>query len=232
MPCAIILIVIGMLFASPMRAGEPWPGLSVLKVDRTCSNTIRIRYKPELTTVINCTFTDPESKMKTVEAVEARVSAGSAPLLIEYSEGPSCDPTFFVYRCMDHRKTGEPLLTVWGLTLAIPGDGFIYVYGHTNNFYSQMRKFEATQTGVREVPQPFFFVGLKTKTTVGLDLLSSPDAGVVVSRLEKGERATVLACKADDWCLVKDRIGVVGWFKLEYTEKGNGQFLGVFFAGD
>ena len=221
--------------ASSTFAGSSgfWPRLTTLKIDRCCFGDVQVRYDPRLATVINETeFIPPDSDMKTVHAIRTTLAPGSPLYVVDYWEGASCDPTFLIYDATKTPDRNKPLLEVSGLTLSIPGDGFVYVHGHTNNFFSQFRKFIVTPKHAEEVAQPFYYAGIETRTTTPIKLVTAPSSTEVISELASGTRVTILACQKDDWCLVRDALGLIGWTKLEYSRKPDAQFRGVFYAGD
>lgn len=225
------LALIACLISSAAVANDEWTGLTSTVIDETCSFKIEIRYRPDLGSLIGHVTTDPDSAIKTIEVASVRPAPGALPLFVEYSDGPSCDPEFRLYRTHDGERAGEPV-SVGGLRLTVPGDGYVYVDGHTNNFYSQRRKLRISRAEIAEIPQPFYYVGLETTAAVAFALRTSPDSDTLVSEVVSGAKVFLLACRPDDWCLVGDSVGIVGWLKLRYTQEFNGQLKGVWYAGD
>jgi hypothetical protein len=227
-----VSLVVGIL-SSCATTRDPWPNVTNLKIDDSCFGAVHVRYNPQLAVVINETVYIPSgSDMKTVHVIRTALAPGSPEYLIDYWEGGSCDPTFFVYDATKPTDWENALLNVFGLTMIIPGDGYVYVHGHTNNFFSQFRKFAVTPEHAEEVQQPFYFAGIETKTTTTVKLLAEPGPSVVVSEVGADSPVIILACRKDDWCLVQDALGLVGWYKLEYSPERDAQFRGVFYAGD
>lgn len=231
-PSLAFAIFAACISALPCAASEPFVGLAEIELDVSCVGPVRARFSPELATVDGTILVDPESGMKSVRGLKARPMEGASELFVDYHEGWSCDPTFLVFLSSDDRDAGSPALEVWGLTIAIPGDGHLYVYGHTNSFFSRTRKFAVSERTIEEVPQPFYHAGIDTKAIVDVRLLFAPESDIVVSEIAAGGEAAIIACRDDDWCLVSDSVGVTGWVRLESAGPEPTLFEGVFYAGD
>jgi hypothetical protein len=231
-PVLAFAILAGCIAAFPADGSEPFAGLEEVELDVSCVGPVRARFAPELATVDGTVLVDPESGMKYVRGLKARPTDGAPELLVDYLDGLSCDPTFVVFRSSDDRDAGLPALEVWGLTIAVPGDGHLYVYGHTNSFFSRLRKFAVSEGTIDEVVQPFHHAGIETKTIVNVRLLYEPGSASVVSEIAAGGEAVIIACREDDWCLVRDAVGLTGWVKLESSGPEPSLFEGVFYAGD
>ena len=99
-------------------------------------------YDPKITTILNKDITDYQgSQFYTVRVAKVRLFESSNDnLIVEYSEGGSADPGFKFYM-----EQGDQLKsisdTIFGTNLSIPGDGKIYVWGHTNSYFNLRRIF-------------------------------------------------------------------------------------------
>lgn len=229
MKIAHILVVLAtsasmITLSAPAAAAE----LARVLVDRTPVGEVVVSYEPRLAQLINETFIIPEVEIKTVEVLRTRLGDLPEWYCVVYSEGGSVDPEFIIYS-----EAGGKRLEVFrefGLSLRLPGDGFVYVSGHTNAFFDKTRKFAVGQNGSSEVKQPFYFVGITTTALEDLDLADSPSSSSVVATVGKGEKVMVVLNQGD-YYLVRAPNGLVGWVTL----KGEGtatQFEDIHYAGD
>lgn len=173
----------------------------------------------------------------------------AAPLCLVFDEGPSEDPTFVVYPRSVCSKglegAGEPLLSVGATTFVVPGNGFVYSSGFTNNYFTARRKFEVKAGKVREVRQPFYFVG-GTRRVARTPLQDDTEpVKPIVLRAEKNDGAAAIATLtegaevelllSDDptsgWFLVRTGFGLVGWYHSP-AQSLTPDSLGLFFNGD
>ncbi|MGK2857006.1 MAG: hypothetical protein ACSLFQ_07360 [Thermoanaerobaculia bacterium] len=203
-------------------------GLEQLTVDRTAVGEVVIAYPPYLAKLINKTVIIPEAEIKTVEVLGTRLGDSPDWYRVVYSEGPSVDPEFILYS----EAGGEEreVLREFGLSLRIPGDGFVYVSGHTNDYFDKMRKFAVRPDGSSEVKQPFYYVGIATTVMEELELLESPASPNVVASVAKGEKVTVVL-NSGDFYLVRSAVGLVGWVRLKQDGTAT-QFEDINYAGD
>lgn len=194
------------------------------------ADTVRVRYNRELATSINKTF-DPGAGWDMHQVVATKLSADSdETFLIIFDPGPSADPNFQVVR--GEKLSDEAYLgSMNGLELTIPGDGFLYVSGHTNTTFNQRRKYRVGVDGLEEVPQPFYFVGLQTATLKPVVLRTEPGGGEKVAELATGAAVEILLNKDDDY-LVKTQEGIVGWFREKLATQDPEHFDELFFRGD
>jgi len=191
--------------------------------------TIRIRYNANLATLVNKTF-DPGAGWDMHEVITTKLAPDAEEtFLIIFDPGPSADPNFQVVRGTEPTDDTY-LVSMNGLELTIPGDGFIYVSGHTNTTFDQRRKYRVTDTGLEEVPQPFYFVGLATRTLKPVRLRSNA-GGEDVATLPAGTPVEILLNREDDY-LIKTPEGLVGWFTEELTTQDPEHFEGLYYRGD
>lgn len=229
---AVLALFFCVLFSAGIAgAADPaasFPGLSVVDL-----NGIRIYYHPELTEIIKKVGQDD-----IVRVLRTRIDRTKPQnYVVDFDPGPSEDPAFVLYTenganlnaLVDEK--GEQFI-VAGLTLIIPGNGSLYVSGHTNNMFNERRKFEVTGNRVREVPQPFYYVGLGTVTTRPVQLYSSLSKNEkdVVAQLPKGAKIAVLVNKGEHY-LVKTSFGLVGWVHIPSYEYQTA-IEGITYAGD
>lgn len=118
----------------------------------------------------------------------------------------------------------------FGVHLVSPGNGVLYVSGHTNNMYDQRKKYELKNGKFSEIAQPYYYVGVKAKLKDRLSIFSDLSQKVEVARLGKGSNVEVLINKDDNY-LIKTEHGLLGWAKIAY---GNQETIieGIYFRGD
>jgi hypothetical protein len=157
--------------------------------------------------------------------------------LVVYSPGPSADPTFIFYDASDVGH-GKALFTIGCTTLYIPENGNIYTTGHTNNMFNMRRKFRVNLREFTEEVQPFYYVGLTTKTRRAMKLYDQPQGGKVIAQIPANYAVEVLVAEFSDGLfirnyLIKTQFGLTGWVRLRENQiYGNADIEGLFYAGD
>jgi hypothetical protein len=152
----------------------------------------------------------------------------TARYIIDFSEGWSLDPTFFISR--QDGDTLQELGYIPALNLKIPGDGYLYSSGHTNNTFNQRRKFTTRDGTLDEIQQPFYYVGLETRTRIPLVIYSTPEGGAQVAELAAKTAITVVA-NTGNLYLIKTPDDVLGWIQLDVGQDDT-QIEGLYFFGD
>jgi hypothetical protein len=153
-------------------------------------------------------------------------------LQIIYSPGLSVDPLFII-----SKKNGKIVGRVAALEFYINNNGIIYSAGHTNNMFNQRQKFQLTQDTLLEIRQPFYYVGLKSKTTSPLTLYQSKTGDEIIAQLPKDYEVEILLCdteknKSQKYYLVKTDFGLIGWLRLTSDATYDTPIEGLRFAGD
>ncbi|MCL4691069.1 MAG: hypothetical protein KJ060_00940 [Candidatus Hydrogenedentes bacterium] len=191
---------------------------------------VRIQYNPALAEPVNKTF-DPGAGWDMHEVIATKLAPDSDEVfLIIFDPGPSADPNFQVVRGTE--PTDDAYLgSMNGLTLTIPGDGFLYVSGHTNTTFDRRSKYRVTDDGLEEVPQPYYYVGLSTATLKPVTLRSALEGGETVAELPAGTEVEILLNRDDDY-LIKAPEGLVGWFTEKLSTQDPDHFEGLYFRGD
>lgn len=154
------------------------------------------------------------------------LGAGKGYFTVDCNSGMSADPN-----CTVFQETREGLKEVFGsggLRFAFPGNGSIYVDGHTNTMFNLRKKYEWKAGKFIEVKQPFNYVGLESKTTENISIYSDKGMKDVVATLPKGSSVTVLI-NDGDYYLLKTPFGLVGWFR---SDRYSVPIEGIFIAGD
>lgn len=151
-----------------------------------------------------------------------------------FSEGPSADPEFIFIKNSAPNKIWASLS---GTALSIPGNGSVYVSNRFNNTFTKRTKYALTAKGFTEVKQPYFYVGLKTRTLSPLTLYASPASTEVVAQLPKGSEIEVLLTdnkpdKHRTCFLIKTPFGLLGWAWIPESQYASSVVEGISFWGD
>ncbi len=211
----MLLCICGLSFAQ----NEPFSYLK--KLDINSEEGIYIKYNAQFAEVFNMSISElPNSdplrqsyghEFGDIKLLKTRLQNGSATeYYVVFSYGPSFDPEFRFYR---DDNLSEPAFSIYALKLYITGAA-IYSAGHTNNYFNMRRKFVVQQNKLDEVEQPFYYVGLKTKTLKPIKL--SDNNGKVVATLTKDYNIEVLIYDGEQKkFLVSTEFGLTGWVLLK-----------------
>jgi hypothetical protein len=145
-------------------------------------------------------------------------------ILVTYDEGLSADPSFSFLK--KKKDKYEFFFSLSGTKLFLPGNGNIYVEGHTNNYFNERRKFRLKNDSIIEVRQPFLYVGLKTKNSKTVKLFGDKEQNNIVATLSPESEIEVLL-NDGEFYLIRTSFGLVGWWKFDY-----GIIKEVFYYGD
>lgn len=179
-------------------------------------------------------FTD-EAGSDDIKLMKVRIDEGiDEKYIIVFSYGPSFDPTFDIY---SDKEEASLLATIPGLELYIPGNGLLYASGHADNAFNQRKKYKFHENSATEIKQPFYYVGLKSKTLQPIALYRTTDQQDLVAELSSGAEVEVLVAETeyvnnDDMnFLVKTLFGLVGWTRIGIKQIAD-VINGIYFAGD
>ena len=150
---------------------------------------------------------------------------------VVFTFGLSYDHAFIFYKSDNFDSVA---FIIPGLKLYIPGNGCVYVSGHTNNYFNVRKKFQLINNELIEVKQPFYYVGLKTKTLKPIKLYDSKEMVNVIASLPEDYSIEVLLSDGDysTLFLVKTDFGLTGWIDLDYILKKPDKIDKLFFNGD
>jgi hypothetical protein len=152
-------------------------------------------------------------------------------LVVLYSAGASDDPSFSIMKSAN-QKVEEFYCT----ELYLNTNGVLYTAGHTNNMFNHRHKFLFQKDKIVEVSQPYYYVGLKGKTTKAITLYQEKTGNETVAQLPIAyEIEVLLAEKKNDLerlFLVRTDFGLVGWLRLSEKDLYDRVIEGLYFAGD
>jgi hypothetical protein len=160
--------------------------------------------------------------------------SNSQALTVLYSDGPSADPEFIFAN-----SNGEQIESLGGVELYLPGNGYVYTTGHANTSFNKRSKYLFNGTKFIEVKQPFYYVGLKTKTTKAITLYADKSQKEIVGSVPIDTEVEVLLAEysqnfgGTEYFLVKTPFGLVGWIGfVTYNLTEGTPLKGIYFAGD
>lgn len=217
------------LSSNPAGAAEevknPFPGLKSLTAHE--ADTIgKVSYDASLATIIK-KIVDREQEVVRLISTSLSKDAGER-YFIDFDPGPSADPVFV----FTNEKSNKVIARIGADSVFIPGNGFVYTMGRTNNMHIERQKFEIRDGALVEVKQPFSYVGLDSKAKIPLTLTAAKDSGETIANLPKGESLQVVL-RDGDYLLIKTPFGLVGWWKMNAeVSPGNEEIEGIFYAGD
>lgn len=213
------------------KAAAAFPGLKTLAITGGDSATPeQLSYDAELSKVINKPVgpkdeTAPEVK----RLISTRLNRDSeARHFIDFDPGPSADPSFVI----TDEKSGQQVGSIGADSLVVPGNGFIYALGRSNNLHLVRQKFAVRDGKLVEIEQPFLYVGLESKAKVPLTLTAKKGEGEVIANIPKGDALEVVLSDKE-YLLIKTQFGLVGWFKMKTdVMPDNAEIEGIYYAGD
>lgn len=208
------------LLATAAAAREPgdlpdigFDGLAAQRFERQCFGTGSVHYDPALASPRDDFIEVPEHPAGGWRVVLAGRLGGADAQRYElrYDDGPSCDPTFSIWKEGAAQALGE----FGGDHVVVPGNGFLYVIRRSNRAFEGREKWQLRGGELVQVTQPQMFVGVDTRTRREVRLRQQPgeDAGALAT-VPAGERVRVVLQQevaGRDWYLVRTPFGLVGW---------------------
>ncbi|GMU44539.1 MAG: SH3 domain-containing protein [Xanthomonadales bacterium] len=189
-------------------------GLSVHQFERQCFGDGSVHYDPALATPRNDFIEDaghPAGGWRVV--LVGRIAADGPRYELRYDDGPSCDPTFSLWKEGADVALGE----FAGDHLVMPGNGALYLIRRSNRAFESREKWLLRDGRLTEASQSHYYVGLDTRARRELQLLQRPaaDAGVLAT-VPPAERVLIVlqqTVASRDWYLVRTPFGLVGWVR-------------------
>lgn len=226
-----------LLMCAPALADElpdiGFSGLTAHRFESLCPGPHSVHFDAALAVAKN-DFEEiadhPAGGYRTVLA--GRIDRGSKDEFeLRYDDGPSCDPTFTLWR----KGGDEPIGEFGGDHVVIPGNGFLYVIRRSNRSFEGREKWAIHKGALVEITQSHYYVGVTTATLKPATLLQQPETGAtVIANVPKGEKVLVVVQQTvdgRDWYLVRTRFGLLGWTEdAAYGEER--QFEDIQFLGD
>ncbi len=230
--CRILLLL---LSAPALAADLPdigFAGLTAHTFESQCFGPRSVHFDPKLARPMDEFEEIPEHPAGGIRTVlSGRLVADGAEYMLRYDDGPSCDPTFSLWRPGAEQPIGE----FGGDHVVLPGTGFLYVVRRSNRSFEGREKWAIVDGALVEITQSHYYVGVSTKTLKPATLLQQPEAGsTVIANVPKGEKVQVVVQQSvdgRDWYLVRTRFGLLGWTEDPAYGEAR-QFEGIEFFGD
>jgi hypothetical protein len=245
-----LVILIGVCFGSlqsqkrlvPSKQKDKKEAFSYLKT-LDVSEGVVVKYNPKGTEVINKEAGDlPEGHFLYEEegpgvldrvVMQVRLNQNSSiNYYLVFSWGPSGDPCYRLYNANNKKYIGS----VHGTNIYIPGNGKLYSHGKENACFELKQKYELRDDKLYAVRQPFYDVGLKTKTQKAIKIYSDKEQTEVLASLPVNYDVEVLLADGDainELFLLKTSFGLVGWVKVKtYGKPDVVDIKGLQFYGD
>lgn len=219
---------------------EPFDYLDKLEVDED----IVVKYNSASSEVFNKNVTElkkddpfypeyPESPAGgNIKLLKTQIAPGGSYYYVVFSWGPSADPAFLFY---EEGTLDKLAFSFSGMRLFIPGNGNLYVDGHSNNLFNTRLKWKLVNGDAVEVEQPFYFVGLKSETRKPAKIYKTEQLSEVVASMPENYSVEVLINKpGTNLFLVRTDFGLCGWLEISGEDAFGGLNLieGLYYAGD
>jgi len=113
-----------------------------------------VLYEPSITKILN--LTEDQGGLEVFVLMETKIHKGKNKYYkITFDYGPSEDPNYNIYL----KNGGEEEIFIASINaekLIIPGNGYIYSCGRSNELYNKKRKYKLSDNSLIEVAQAFF----------------------------------------------------------------------------
>lgn len=205
-----------------------------------------IYYNPEIAELINSERTnlDPNGALyNIITALADDIFLFKSPILegstekfiFAFSWGPSDDFCFIVY------KDDENCSLVGGMDgyrMYVPGNGYVYVEGHTNNSFNHRKKYMLKEGKFVESKQAFYYVGLKTVTNAPVKLYADTTYTEIIAGLTENQPVEVLIADFRETShdshdfLIRTPFGLTGWVRIIDPYPRSWYFWDIYYAGD
>lgn len=172
-----------------------------------------------------------ENPVETIIGIANVDKASNLNYMITFTNAPSDDDNFSFYSI--NKGEYQYRFSIGGKQLFVPGNGYAYVSGHTNNMFDKRRKLKFEKDTIVEIKQPLYYVGLKSKTLKPIKLYQSKEKKEIVASLPENSNIEVIASEFKDnvqYFLIKTSFGLVGWWELDFYVSQ--EIENLFFAGD
>ena len=235
------LFFIPVLFAFCFASAQENTQSGLQTINVYDSDNISISYNPSITEVYKIPVgelknTDPlypydEYSAEDIKMIRTKTDIHSAKeYIVVYSDLPSGDPHYIFYSTS---KPAEMLFSIPGEKIFIPGDGYVYSRGHSNNTIEARKKYRITDSGLTEVKQPYYYSGLKSKALIDLRLFDAEDLKNETGTIPAGTEVQILLKKDDtELYLIMGPYGIIGWIDAGMTGIMPTVIEGLFYAGD
>lgn len=196
-------------------------------------------YNPEVSTVFNQELDEFLEDNQNINYFSDGCDAGSIVLMQTRIAGNEymvsfgiCPEPEFCFQSIGNSEFEE--FFICANKIYVPGNNFIYSEGIVNECFDKRKKFTLINNKISEVKQPYYYVGLKSKTLRPLKLYEDKGLKKLVASLPKNYEVEVLINDPElyDVYLVRTNFGLVGWTKLEAGQYQSIDIEGIEYRGD
>lgn len=136
--------------------------------------------------------------------------------LISYAWDSQC----FVFYKKDRTDFKDVFAVDQCNTIYIKGNGSVYTSGHASTMSNQNRKFIFENDSLKEIEQPFYYIGLKTKTRnpIKIYLGKNENESELIASIPANSQMEVVGSEfkhSAKYFLIKTSFGLIGWWKLD-----------------
>ena len=200
---------------------EPFDYLTKLYFGQ--NKRLMVKYNPKYTEVINKKLNelDEADPLKALQSYEnfgtvlmkTKVKPNGDDYVVFFSSGPSADPTYYFFKDGDFSGSAFYIMTH---KLFIPANGNLYSIGYTGWTIEASKKYVVRNNDIKEVAQPFYYAGKKSKTERAIKLYATQQLRSVVASLPADYPVEIVLEDAENGqILVKTNFGLVGWVRTE-----------------
>ncbi len=154
--------------------------------------------------------------------------------LVAYSDGPSGDPNFEIHKVLSNGQM-EFLTSISGEEIYFSGNGYIYTFCRSNNNFLKRQKFLFNGTDVVESKQPYYYVGLTTKTQKNITLYADYACKEKLAVVGANSEIEILVTEYSEQntkFLIRTPFGLCGWWLMDRDYPFSEEIEGVSYAGD
>jgi hypothetical protein len=161
---------------------------------------------------------------------------GVGKVWVLFSLGASMDPSFYLVK--QGGRGDARWAEIPATALGLPDDGTLFAATRANSHFTKRRRYQVTERGAAEIPRPFWYVGLMTRTLKPVDLYFTPTSDVVVATLATGAEIEVLTTddkpnkQGSTSYFVRTSEGLTGWVWVPTSQYKSDTIEGITFWGD
>lgn len=237
-----IFLLASVLLSAQERVRKSFDDLTTLVFSQHDEEiTESISYDKEISKVINVKYKDlPKSDPFYMEECDGEIikllrtkidKSSDKYYTISYNPNCCCPYGYKIYKDNNpHKIIGE----ITAARILIPGNGAIYTDGRIWGNFNKRQKFILSKDTIKEVKQPFNYVGLFSKTKSTINLYYEKDLKNLIATIPANYEIEVLLNdkSVKDLYLVRTSFGIVGWTKLQAEQYQSKDVEGIYYWGD
>jgi hypothetical protein len=239
---SIFLISLAFPSSGQVQAKRSFENLSTLVIGKLYDGvTELISYDKSISEVINKKYSDldksdpfysGECDGDYIKLIRTRIDKNSNEYyIISYNLSCCCNYGFTIYKDKDPDKI---IGIIMSTKILIPGNGNIYSEDRIFQNFNKRQKFVLENDTIREIEQPFNYVGIKSKALRTIKIYAFKDLTEHIATVPPQYKIEVLLNdkKIKDLYLVRTSFGIVGWTRLESAVAKSKDIEGIYYWGD